>query len=207
MGTPVDMGGIDLTVNSVSVGAATPGASGTSLSGSELTVLDGITAGTVTASKAVVVDSNKDIATLRNVTMSGTLTRSGATGTNIVALTDNLADALNVKEGSNSYLKFVTTDSSESIVLGKAMTGVSSSVTGALTARSGTATPAAASAVAALVFGSAGLGLYWGTGSPNTALTAAQGSLYIRTDGSSSSTRMYVNTDGSTAWTNVTTAA
>ena len=38
-----------------------------------LTELDGITAGTVTASKAVVVDSNKDITGFRNVTMTGEL--------------------------------------------------------------------------------------------------------------------------------------
>ena len=37
-------------------------------------------------------------------------------------------------------------------------------------------------------------------------LAAAQGSLYVRTDGSSSSTRLYVNTNGTTGWTNVTTA-
>jgi hypothetical protein len=47
--------------------------------------------------------------------------------------------------------------------------------------------------------------LCFGTGAPTHA--AAKGSLYIRTDGSSSSTRMYVNTNGSTTWTNVTTAA
>jgi hypothetical protein len=50
-------------------------------------------------------------------------------------------------------------------------------------------------------------GLYVGTGSPDTALTAVQGSLYMRVDGSSTSTRLYVNTDGATAWTNFTSAA
>lgn len=44
-----------------------------------------------------------------------------------------------------------------------------------------------------------------GTGAPSH--TAAKGSLYIRLDGSSTSTRMYVNTDGSTTWTNFTSAA
>ena len=44
-----------------------------------------------------------------------------------------------------------------------------------------------------------------GTGAPT--FTAPQGSLYIRVDGSSTSTRLYVNTNGSTTWTNVTTAA
>jgi len=39
----------------------------------ELETIDGVTAGTVTASKAVVVDSNKDIGTFRNITLDGTL--------------------------------------------------------------------------------------------------------------------------------------
>jgi hypothetical protein len=50
----------------------------------------------------------------------------------------------------------------------------------------------------------ASLGLYFGSGVPTIA--AAQGSLYMRTDGSSTSTRMYVNTNGSTGWTNLVTA-
>jgi hypothetical protein len=52
---------------------------------------------------------------------------------------------------------------------------------------------------------SLGIGFSAGSGAPT--YTAAKGSLYVRTDGSSSSTRIYVNTDGSTTWTNVTTAA
>ena len=47
---------------------------GLTASTSELNVLDGPTAGTVSASKAVVVDSNKDITGFRNVTLTGTLT-------------------------------------------------------------------------------------------------------------------------------------
>lgn len=49
------------------------------------------------------------------------------------------------------------------------------------------------------------LGIFVGSGVPT--LSAAQGSLYMRTDGSSTSTRMYINTNGSTTWTSVTTAA
>ena len=48
------------------------------------------------------------------------------------------------------------------------------------------------------------LGVFFGSGAPT--LTAAKGSLYLRTDGSTTSNRMYVNTDGATAWTAVTTA-
>ena len=44
---------------------------------------------------------------------------AGNTTSNNILLTDNLADALNIREGTNSYIKFVTTDSSEEIQLNK----------------------------------------------------------------------------------------
>ena len=79
------------------------------------------------------------------------------------------------------------------------------SVAGVITAASTTATPAGGSTAARLLFGTtAGFGVYYGSGAPT--VSAAQGSLYLRSDGSSTSTRLYVNTDGATTWTNVTTA-
>jgi len=69
-----------------------------------------------------------------------------------------------------------------------------------------TAPPAAGASTAGIkVSSTANLGLFFGSGAPT--FSAAQGSLYMRTDGSSTSTRMYINTTGSTTWTNVTTAA
>ena len=69
-----------------------------------------------------------------------------------------------------------------------------------------TAVPAGGAAGKGLKFSTtANLGVFFGSGAPT--LAAAQGSLYMRTDGSSTSTRMYINTDGSTTWTAVTTAA
>lgn len=50
-----------------------------------------------------------------------------------------------------------------------------------------------------------GIKILVGSGAPSA--TAPKGSLYVRTDGSSTSTRLYVNTDAGTTWTNVTTAA
>lgn len=55
------------------------------------------------------------------------------------------------------------------------------------------------------VFAALGIGFKSGSGAPS--YTAQQGSLYVRTDGSSSSTRLYINTDGATTWTSITTAA
>ena len=43
----------------------------------------------------------------------------GNTTLNKISLTDDLADALNINQGGTSYMKFVTTDSSEAIVVGK----------------------------------------------------------------------------------------
>jgi len=43
----------------------------------------------------------------------------GNTTLNKITLTDNLADALNINEGGTSYMKFVTTNSSEVIITGK----------------------------------------------------------------------------------------
>jgi hypothetical protein len=79
-------------------------------------------------------------------------------------------------------------------------------ITGVTTVCSATATPAAGSTSARLLFGTtAGFGIYYGSGAPT--VSAAQGSIYLRSDGSSTSTRLYVNSDGGTTWVNVTTAS
>ena len=103
------------------------------------------TAGTLTASSAIIVDSNSKIdqllvdnmriGTTANTidTSSGTLTIAPAGnliithgGTinlagqaNEVTILDNNAAAFEIKEGSTSYFKLVTTNSSEKILLGK----------------------------------------------------------------------------------------
>jgi len=50
------------------------------LAPAELAYLDGLTAGTVTASKALVADANKDLASLRNLTVTGPITYDHNTG-------------------------------------------------------------------------------------------------------------------------------
>ena len=59
-------GGTLTATTSIGIGSAV-------LTEAELEMLDGITAGTAAASKAVVLDANKDIATVRNVTSNGTV--------------------------------------------------------------------------------------------------------------------------------------
>jgi len=70
--TTIDINGaVDISGNTTIGGSLIIG--GSTLSSAELTFLDGVTAGTVSASKALVVDSDKDIASLRNITLTGEL--------------------------------------------------------------------------------------------------------------------------------------
>ena len=76
--------------------------------------------------------------------------------------------------------------------------------TGNVTADSATAV-VAGGASAFLATSTAGFGIYFGSGAPT--VSAAKGSLYLRTDGTTTNDRAYINTDGATTWTALTTAA
>lgn len=70
----------------------------------------------------------------------------------------------------------------------------------------GTAIPAGGTAnVGVTMSSTARFGMFFGSGAPT--LQAAQGSIYLRSDGSATNNRCYVNTDGNTTWTAITTAA
>ena len=94
MGTPVDMGGLDLNVNSVKVGATAPGATGTALGSTEIGYLSGVTPGTATASQAVVLDASKGISTITSATINTLTTNTilgviqGLSGAGAVSVTN-----------------------------------------------------------------------------------------------------------------------
>ncbi len=81
----------------------------TTVDGTELGYIDGITAGTAAVSKAVVLDSSKDITGIRNLTLAGDLTVSGTT-TTVDSTTINVQNAL-VFEGAtdDAYETTLTT--------------------------------------------------------------------------------------------------
>ena len=96
------------TIDGVTIGGSSAGAiTGTTITGTsfvigsadinetELETIDGVTAGTVAASKAVVVDSNKDISSFRNVT-----------ATTFTANTSILPDASGGADIGSSSLEF-----------------------------------------------------------------------------------------------------
>ena len=79
------------------------------------------------------------------------------------------------------------------------------SATGNITADSATGLVAGGASAFIATNVAAGMGIYVGSGAPTVA--AAQGSLYLRSDGSSTSTRAYINTNGTTGWAAITTAS
>lgn len=77
---------------------------------------------------------------------------------------------------------------------------------GSLNTNQGTAIPAGGTAgIGVTVSSTSNFGVFFGSGVPT--LSAAKGSLYLRSDGSTTNDRMYVNTNGTTTWTAVTTVA
>ena len=91
----------------------------------ELETIDGVTAGTVAASKAIVVDSNKDIASFRNITLTGELDagsldvsgdadidgtlEADAITVDGTALNEYIADTVGAMVGSNTETNITVT--------------------------------------------------------------------------------------------------
>ena len=79
------------------------------------------------------------------------------------------------------------------------------SATGNITADSSSALVAGGAAAFIATNTANSMGIYFGSGAPT--VSAAQGSLYLRSDGSTTATRAYVNTNGTTGWAAITTAS
>ena len=103
-GTPLEISTTELVIKDGSFNldvASHDGTNGLKLGGTlvttsaaELNLLDGITAGTVSASKFLLVDSNKDLTGLRNLTATGTITAANFTGTGNTQIGDAAADTV-----------------------------------------------------------------------------------------------------------------
>jgi len=141
---------------------------------------------------------------------SGGSITTGTNNTFVGNLAGNNASQLVSAVNSTAIGNGAFTTASNQVVIGN--TDVTSTVlrgdvttSGTMTCRTAVGTTPAGGGQALQIATTSGFGIYWGSGVPSAA--AAQGSLYMRTDGSSTTTRMYVNTDGGTTWTAVTTAA
>lgn len=144
-------------------------------------------------------------------TRSINITSTGAVGIDISSAT---LSAAAVRLGSTQYLSFdsgdartfgyVAADSAlEMTVSGNAIAKFFN--TGALQILPTTAVPAGGAAGTGLTFSTtANLGIFFGSGAPS--FNAAQGSLYIRTDGSGANNRAYIAKDSVGTWTPITTS-
>ena len=111
---------------------------------------------------------------------------------------------------SENGFQTVSTDANSGTVTTTATFGAATSVTtlsatGNITADSATALVAGGAAAFIATNTANSMGIYVGSGAPT--VSAAQGSLYLRSDGSSVATRAYVNTNGTTGWAAITTAS
>lgn len=93
---------------------------------SDLTALTG--AGSASTDLVYVVDVSAGTSGSKKMTLEelwkscpGGLTFNGASGSNVLTIADNQADALSVKEGSNAYLTFTTSDGAELINVKKTL--------------------------------------------------------------------------------------
>lgn len=119
---------------------------------------------------------------------------------------------LRVTISATGRVTLASTEASTTTTTGALVVGGGLGLAGAINAgasvaaHQGTAIPAGGTAGAGLLVSStSNFGVFFGSGAPS--LSAAKGSLYLRSDGSTTNDRAYINTNGSTTWTALTTAA
>ena len=100
----LQIGGTDVTATAAEINAIAGGG----LSAAELGVLDGVTAGTATASKAVVLDASKGIATITSATIT-TLTAPTVNATNVDAGASGTAGTVDIFPATASKGKVAIT--------------------------------------------------------------------------------------------------
>lgn len=140
------------------------------------------------------------------VTFSARTKLDGITNGNLI-LSNNAATDFNLLQFGGTTSSFPALKRSTVILQCKLADDSAFAAFNALdiTANAGTAIPAGGTAGAGLkVSSTANFGVFFGSGAPS--LSAAKGSLYLRSDGGGTGDRAYINTDGATAWTAITTA-
>ena len=130
----VDLRKADKTFTDVSTNGFAVTTNGTIIfNEGRITSLDGATIGATTAAAGTFTSisaSDGNITNVGNINCDSISADDAATGLNVIfngtdfgdnkiTLTDNLVNALDITESTNSYLKFTTTNTGEKVVLGK----------------------------------------------------------------------------------------
>lgn len=129
---------------------------------------------------------------------------ASATATGVLFGSGTGAIGVTAAPAANNVL--VANSAGTGIAFGQVLLSSTSAVTGNLqingnaTLLQATAIPAGGSATLGplRLFAQTGFGIYAGSGTPT--LGAGTGSLYLRTDGNTTTSRLYVNSNGSTTW-------
>jgi hypothetical protein len=142
------------------------------------------------------------------VTATGNITGGNIRSTGLVSATGNILGGNIAATGNISLTGNVIagnlTTGDQMVAVGN-VTGGNLKTNGQVLALSATALPAGGIVGAGYLFSSvSNFGVFFGSGAPT--MSAAKGSLYLRSDGTTTNDRMYVNTDGNTTWTAVITA-
>lgn len=197
---------------------------GGAISGSSLT----ITPGPISLTGTTGINTSGAAVTTINTGGTGALHLGNATGNTQVTGSLTASTGLTATAGgiTATGTSNINTSGAGVTTIGTGGTGATkignatgnTQVTGSLTttttitASSGNITATAGSFVASTAtdgfqVGTGGPILLAGSGSPDTAVTAPQGSLYMNITGSGVADRLWVNTNGATAWTNFVSAA
>jgi hypothetical protein len=164
---------------------------------------------TIGGTSNVAVFASTGINVLGTVSASGNVTGGNLLTLGLISATGNVTGG-NINTGAQVVATGNVTGGNlttgAQVVATGNVTGGNLRTAGQLLAASATAIAAGGSQSLGLEFSStADFGIFFGSGAPT--ISAAQGSLYLRSDGTTTNNRMYVNTDGLTAWTAVTTAS
>jgi hypothetical protein len=176
----------NVTLTDISVGTVT--ATGNVVGGNLITSA-AISAASVSAS-ANVVGGNVNTAGL--ITATGNVVGGNVNTAGLISATGNITGG-NINTGAQ-------------VSATGNITGGNIRTAGQVVAASATAIAAGGTQSLGLEFSTtADFGIFFGSGAPT--ISAAKGSLYLRSDGSTTNNRMYINTNGATTWTAVTTVA
>lgn len=139
-------------------------------------------------------------------TSSGVLSLKGSTSGVATLVTQAVQGANNIIVPTNSGTFAVSASAPLALNAATGNISLSASISFAPTFLSATAIPAGGTTGSCIMFTStANFGVCPGSGAPT--LSAAKGSLYLRSDGSTTNDRAYINTNGSTTWTPLTTGS
>ena len=158
------------------------------------------TAGLISATGNITGGNITGAANVNSTTHTGTTVSvtGNITGGNVIFGTGIVSGTGNVTGGNVLFGAGIVSGTGN-------ITGGNLRTAGAVVAATGTAITAGGT-IAGLEFSStADFGVFFGSGAPT--ISAAKGSLYLRSDGSTTNDRMYVNTNGTTTWTAVITVA